>query len=81
MRLPVSPELIVAELQGVEAIVGKWRKSVEDNQIPAIQDPTEPGCAETDLADYLTECTGELSLAASKLSALAETLANPPVNG
>jgi hypothetical protein len=74
MRLPVSPALILIELQGARAILDKWIEEVETGNIPAVQ---QPG-AEAHLLEWLTELTGELTVVAGKCDTLARTLAEPP---
>ena len=56
-------------------IIGiRWKEEVEAGQIPMVQQPGQ----EAHLMEWLTECTGELLVAAGKCETLARTLAEPP---
>ena len=69
MRLPVSREVLLAELEAARSILTKWQELVSAGipgvDLPAPEDETE---------GFVTELSGELLIVAGKCQTLAEVV-------
>lgn len=70
--LPINPETIYEELQSVEKLVAKWRKSIGDG-IVGVDKPAPD--SEAKLEAYMREFIGELMLVSGKCQNMALILA------
>lgn len=69
MKLPISPPVLLQELDAAKVILVKWLEAVAGG-IPMIDLPAD----EDALAEFLRELCGELLLVAGKCETLAQVL-------
>lgn len=69
MQLPVTREVILAELNSAKAILESWAARVEEG-IPSVDLPTPP----EHLDDFMRPFCGELLIVAAKCESLSNVL-------
>lgn len=73
MSLPITTEILKAELAGIEKIVGKWVAAVEHG-IPGIDLPVDGLHGDQDWEEMIRKLIGEMALCASKCEGIVSVL-------
>lgn len=69
--LPLSKEVIAAELTTAKAVLEKWIKALEEG-IPVVDRDCDP----VHLQEFISEFCGEMQLCATKCESIAEIFMN-----
>ena len=72
MDLPISSEVLVAELKLAEEIISKWRARIEDG-LPGVDIPSAN--SQEALGNFVLTLRGELLVVSSKCDNIAHILA------